>query len=154
MISAGFPRSARASPARIVVQERTKGDPMYRTEEGLLVFAKHPCRTGCSHADEAYSEDDLERIRGRSRRRSPLSRADEQEIVRIFRPGSARGRRPTNVHAVADRFRVSSRTIHRVAARALGRALCPGLEGRGCATGTPGGRLCYFCRRTGALLGD
>lgn len=124
---------------------------MITTEDGLLVFARRPCRTGCSHADEAYHPEELERLRHGSRRRSPLLPSQEAEIVRLYEPGSSRGRKPTNAGELADRFRVSRRTILRVAKRAGGRALCPGADGRGCAVETPGGRLCAFCRRTEEL---
>jgi hypothetical protein len=125
---------------------------MIRTEDGLLVFARRPCRTGCSHADEAFTPEELEREREkRQGSRRALSLREESEIARLYRPGSAKGKRPTNAHSLADRFRVSSRTIHRVAARARGRAHCPGADGEGCLVVTPGGRLCGFCRRTEAL---
>ena len=122
---------------------------MIRTEEGLLVFARRPCRTGCSHADEAYTPEELERLQEkRAGSKRTLSRSEESEIARLYRPGSAKGRRPTNAHSLADRFRVSTRTIHRVAHRAGGRAHCPGADGLGCLVVTPGGRLCGFCRRS------
>lgn len=120
---------------------------MITTEDGLLVFARRPCRTGCSHADEAFHPDELERERSRSRR--ALLPAEEAEIVRLFRPRD--GASSSNVAALADRFRVTTRTVYRILRRAGGRALCPGADGRGCAVETPGGRLCGYCKRTEEL---
>lgn len=122
---------------------------MERTADGLIVFARRPCRSGCGHADEAFHPEELARERGSLRSRRTLLPYQEAEIVRLYEPGSARGRKPTNANELAHRFGVSSRTIHRVAKRAGGRAPCPR-----CPTITPSGRLCTFCRRTEELSSE
>jgi hypothetical protein len=126
---------------------------MIRTEEGLLVFARRPCRTGCSHAEEAFTDEELAaEVAARERRMGGPNRAllpsEEAEVRRSFRPGNRELGIRSNAGALADRFRVTTRTIYRTVRRANGRALCPGADGRGCLVETPGGRLCGFCRRS------
>jgi hypothetical protein len=122
---------------------------MIRTEEGLLVFARRPCRSGCSHADEAFTPEELERERDRrAGSKRALLPSEEAEVRRSFRPGNRELGIRSNVVSLADRFRVTTRTIYRTVHRGGGRALCPGADGRGCLVETPGGRLCGFCRRS------
>jgi hypothetical protein len=57
------------------------------TADGFVVFADHPCRTGCDH-DQAYKPAEIDRLRLNGKRRARRAfKALDHELFQALCPG-------------------------------------------------------------------